>query len=25
MFWIGISAINRTTPTPAIVVYWRFR
>ncbi len=25
MFWIGIRTMNRTTPTPAIVVYWRFR
>src|ERR1700692_307241 len=25
MFWMKISATNSTTPTPAIVVYWRFR
>ena len=25
MFWSGISATNRTTPTMAIVVYWRRR
>ena len=25
MFWIGISTMNRITPTPAITVYWRFR
>ena len=25
MFWIGIRTMNRITPTPAIVVYWRFR
>src|SRR5947208_3591360 len=25
MFWIGIRTMNRITPTPPIVVYWRFR
>ena len=25
MFWTKISATNSTTPTTAIVVYWRFR
>ena len=25
MFWMKISATNSTTPTTAIVVYWRFR
>ncbi len=25
MFWSGISATNRTTPTMPIVVYWRRR
>ena len=25
MFWTGIRTMNSTTPTPAIVVYWRFR
>ena len=25
MFWMKINATNSTTPTTAIVVYWRFR
>ena len=25
MFWRGMRMMKRTTPTPAIVVYWRFR
>ena len=25
MFWMKISAMNSTTPTAAIVAYWRFR
>jgi len=25
MFWMKISATNSTTPTTAIVAYWRFR
>ena len=25
MFWTKIRATNSTTPTTAIVVYWRFR
>ncbi len=24
-FWMGISAMNRITPTPAMTVYWRVR
>ncbi len=25
MFWSGISRMNTTTPTAAMIVYWRFR
>ena len=25
MFWSGIRSANTTTPTPAMIVYWRFR